>query len=1308
MSARPVHSSPSTPLRTPDPAPANNPARNPPRLRSDAGNAASTGLPNQLDAYEYDDGNAELSDDDALLLQTLHEQLTAIRPPLSARLDDIVALCAHLKNAEHQLRAMLLHHPQAAGLMRLKRSLSMLVKQLDAALNARQAPNRLDPASLSQAQIQTLCQGLAVCVPPEAGMLFHPDYRQQDALCLQRVTDALLQRAMALGLPDALQANGEVLDVLNWLSRALKAGLLVPSAAINLCFEKALVLILDWTGGDQCRQLLSDHNVGRCAVQCATVFNQTTLDLHAAAPEGLNDDTGETNGQRLQRCILNLCSDAVLNRLATAPADTVSLLNICNTVKDAIDKRVLADTDPALLPALDRLVKVIAGLSARELLGVEQDCRPLANFSNFLRALAERRVRQEPVFQAALPLLASAACTLIACINSEAFAYAWPSEHALPNLMSFIKLCDKVFLRPGKARTTASATVSSSDSVTAALTREALIEAGTVLTSTLQKRAVARFSKPEAISGLLGGLAYLWQRKLAPRSPALQEFVTALLAQAGKIRGTWKDKSRSVGLPALQTLLGMELVTLDAAQPLLAQLTPQQRGAGGQRTLQDLEREIKRLGVVLEVVEPPPPMAVVPIPARPAPLVAPTPAAERAIPGLTPIKPAAAPAYRPQTTASTSSANTSSTTTFIEQPYQQAKKVAKPGRVASASHSYNASVSSASDTAADDEEPVASKSATTAAAQRKNAKNNHRTQKHKAGARGEKAAPQGQDAALCKAIVQGKPEQVRTLMGQARAWPGNTIATTLDTLMQALEVELVDRHIVAALDQFFTAVMKAEPKTGHAALTAYFIDHPPQYDGLQTLLAQKKLLPHPRDFDTPQKLLDLLAALDMDTRARWLTMPALLSRLLKKNERGETVLHLASAQNCPHVVESLLKLPQAAGMVHQENAVLMTPLIAAAYLGHEKVVKALLAHSTASAQARRLNPHGSNALLAAVDLGHEQLAEAQLAYSTASAQGRRLHPGGSNVLISTENLGHAKVVSLLLADPTAVEQANAVNDLGSNALMLAVEHGNGDVVRQLMGLSTAREQCSVIHKRGNKPLFRAVEKGYADVVKYLLASPSGPEFAMATDENGWNALAIASHKGHTEVVRALLAQPSAQAQSVALNKYGSNALMSAAQEGRAEAVRLLLALPSAAAQLSTFCLNGSNALMYAAKLGHTDIVRLVLDHPSAAEIICAQGKNAVNALMAAILGGFIETVKVLLAHPSAEAQVGAVCALDSNALTIAVQVRHVEIVRLLLGTRAGRAQADRSTTAGNALFQSAEEIGNRAIIDLLQQAQPDA
>jgi hypothetical protein len=194
--------------------------------------------------------------------------------------------------------------------------------------------------------------------------------------------------------------------------------LLQPSAILDLCFEKSLVLIQQRTGGEQCRQLLSGHNLGRCAVQLSTILKHTTLDLSAAGPEAPTVQTN-TNGRRLQQCVLNLCSSPVLDRLAARPVGAVSPVNVCNTVKDAIDRRLLADTEPALLPALDRLINVIAGLPDGDLIGVDEDCRALSNFSNFLRTVVEGRLRQAPVFQAGLPMLESAACRLMDCVYGD-------------------------------------------------------------------------------------------------------------------------------------------------------------------------------------------------------------------------------------------------------------------------------------------------------------------------------------------------------------------------------------------------------------------------------------------------------------------------------------------------------------------------------------------------------------------------------------------------------------------------------------------------------------------------------------------------------------------------------------------------------------------------------------------------------------------------------------------------------------------------------------------------------------------------
>ncbi len=277
MSAGSVHARPPSPVRTTGATQQNPVTTSRPRMRSGA--SSTTLLAALPDSTSHShDAEAGLSNTDALLLQSLNSRLTALRPPLADRLDELVDLFNTLKMAEHELMSVLRYHQHAPSLMRLKRSLSMFIRHVDAALR----PEAARPLSPSQAQIQTVCQGLTVCVPFGVAPLFHPAHAREDKACLQRLTEKLLARAIALGMPEAVQANGEVLDILNWLSRALKAGLLEPSAILDLCFEKTLVLMQQWTGGDQCRQLLSDHNLGRCAVQLATILNHTTLDLHAA------------------------------------------------------------------------------------------------------------------------------------------------------------------------------------------------------------------------------------------------------------------------------------------------------------------------------------------------------------------------------------------------------------------------------------------------------------------------------------------------------------------------------------------------------------------------------------------------------------------------------------------------------------------------------------------------------------------------------------------------------------------------------------------------------------------------------------------------------------------------------------------------------------------------------------------------------------------------------------------------------------------------------------------------------------------
>jgi hypothetical protein len=123
-------------------------------------------------------------------------------------------------------------------------------------------------------------------------------------------------------------------------------------------------------------------------------------------------------------------------RMRSGASSTTLLAALPDSTSHIHDADTTLSGSDALLLALDRLVCTIAGLPDHELIGNDTDCRALSNFSNFPRALAERRVRQEPVFQAALPGLASACCRLIVCINGDTFAGAWPSDQSLVNLVS--------------------------------------------------------------------------------------------------------------------------------------------------------------------------------------------------------------------------------------------------------------------------------------------------------------------------------------------------------------------------------------------------------------------------------------------------------------------------------------------------------------------------------------------------------------------------------------------------------------------------------------------------------------------------------------------------------------------------------------------------------------------------------------------------------------------------------------------------------------------------------------------------------
>jgi ankyrin repeat protein len=1140
-------------------------------------------------------------------------------------------------------------------------------------------------------QIQIICQGLAVCAPSTSGLLFETEKITVSAL--QSLTEALLTSAMAQGLPDAVQANGELLDILNWVSRGLKAELLTATDPINRCFEKSLVLLEEWTAGDQCYQLLTDHNLGRCAVQLSTIINFTKIDLLGSEAASLQDlESGAekkvktdnegtaghepTNGERLQSSILNLCSPAVLNRLLAKPVDTVSLLNVCNAVKDAINQRVLAVHDPLLLPALDQLVKAIAGLSEYELIGKEWDCRPLANFSNFLRGLAEDEVNQQPVFQTVLTMFDLACKNMISCINGDMFKEAYPDSQALSNLISFVKICDKrLQQRSVIASTTAATTTATSTSNNnSAIDQAELISAGTRLIAGVLVYEARAFSKAHAISGLLAGLAYLWQRNLVLVTPAMKVLVHDLLDQIKQTRArAWQDKSKKVVLPALRDLLQLGVIEDEGvAQAALVRLMPASIGRTGRITLKHITNENKRLGAIDDVVIPLP-MALHVAIAKPAKSATPTMtttslasgAPTKAIPGLTPIQPAP-----PVFTKLASKLNSTASVKLSSKPeWQNAKKTAKPIPLESAHNSPSVSIrAKALPSSKPAAKPISKEKPQQTQKQADSPSVKHKTAKvHATPDRQGKVAPHHTHTALSRAILAGQATAVVQQFGKKPTWSEKEIVAVLDTVMGGLD--LIDTEIIKALRVFFTAVKDPRQEAGTSVLTNYFNNHPTSFAGLQALLVEQNLVKVKIDLETlgADEALDYLDAL---TENEWKNKQetAKVSKLLdKRMAAGQSLMIVAANNNRPEIIGRLLQLPIGEKLALTATAEGLTPLICAAEKGHANIVDLLLAHESAEAQATAVNKDQWNALM-----------------------------------LASEN-GRADIVKLLLTHESAEAQANAVDKDQWNALMFAAKYGHADIVELFLAMDSADAQVTAVDRVKWNALILAVDNGYADIVELLLAHESAEVQATAVDEVKWNALMFASENGRADIVKLLLAHDSAEVQATAVNLQNNNALMIAAKNGHADIVELLLAMDSAAAQ-STLVNKDfqSNALMIAAEKGYTDIVKLLLAHASAEAQATAVNKDQKNALMFAAGNGRTDIARMLLATESADTQATMVSQYQSNALIYAVRNGHTDIVELLLQLKSASLQLKVVNAKGMNALEIAKSEQFDAIVVLLE------
>ena len=585
-----------------------------PRLH--AGNRAGTPL--LSDDNRLDDHNQKID--------VLNDQLRFLRANAALDLKQTVNFFDAVKASEQALKAFLRDDPHNAALRRLADGLHAILPRLRALL-CEDGSARLDLDT-----IHILCMGLSTCVAPAMGAMFDKKRQQELKPDLQVITNRLMEDACKAGLPSATASIGIVLDILNWASRVLKADCVDVSPSIRKVFDDALSVFEEAMAGKPGLYGLTLHQIGKCAVQINAMFRFSLIRLDGS-------EQGLAGRRRLAACGVSLCSTDMAARLGAGKIDAVVCTNVCNLVKDMMERGLLsvAANEP-LSQGLAGLVGLTLRIPADQMLA--DDCRTLSNCANFLRVSGGHDAGVLTLVP--LPNWAAASHALLDVINEDRFMVCLPSGQAVANLISFVKHCD-CHLRQSPAAgrnttantpaglmtttttttttasmlaTTAWPAAAANDSTTAStgpgLTQDRLRSAANRLIRHALLCSPDAFTASETLSGFLSGLDYIVRRNLVTATPALRKFMAVLMDNMAWCSTSWKEKSRMVALPALRGLLAAKLVTMAQAQPGLAALLGPCSKASGY-SMEDLAAAIRETGVV-DVEIPALPPAAPPMP----------------------------------------------------------------------------------------------------------------------------------------------------------------------------------------------------------------------------------------------------------------------------------------------------------------------------------------------------------------------------------------------------------------------------------------------------------------------------------------------------------------------------------------------------------------------------------------------------------------------------------------------------------------------------------------------------------------------